>query len=153
MYKQKLKNDEKSLGLSQNLEAFVYYQRMYRNWWLYSSTRHTNGHRSTVENGDVGHDTETTRHSENEESQMMVESESSLGEESWLVLFSEPHVFLQSTQKAIEAIQSRIAMLIQQHNCPQERQRPNPQLPGESSELEEKISYETAGDLDSRYKS
>ncbi|XP_062868196.1 gem-associated protein 5 [Trichomycterus rosablanca] len=150
VYKQKLPDDEKHLGLSQNLEAFVCYQLMYKNWWQYSSTKHTNGHRSPIENGDTIHDTETTSHSEHQESQMTVESEGSLNEDSWMVLLSEPHVFLQSTRKALEAIQSRISMLIQQHNHPQEGQRPGPQLQGEATELEKKNSSETSGNLDSR---
>lgn len=99
--KQKLTGDERSSAASQSLEALVCYRLMYRNWWRCGL--HFNGHRAPVENG------------EPRDAEGVLSSEGSPGEDLWDVLLSEPHAALQSTQRALEAIQSRVASMIQHH--------------------------------------
>lgn len=78
---------------------------MYQNWWRCSS--HFNSPQTPVENGDAAHQSQP-RDTES--------SEGSPGVVFWNVLLSEPHAALQSTQRALEAIQSRVAVMIQQHS-------------------------------------
>lgn len=80
---------------------------MYKSWWRCSSQ--LNGHQTPVENGDGAHQKEPG------DSEGVLSSDGSLDEDSWNVLLSEPHADLQATQRALEAIQSRVAALIQQH--------------------------------------
>lgn len=103
IYKQKLEGDEKSLAASRSLEALVCYQLMYKSWWRCSRIKHVNGHQTPVENGD------TTRQSE------PGDDEGFLREDFWNVLLSEPHAALQSTQRTLEDIQSRVAVMVQKH--------------------------------------
>ncbi|XP_060792483.1 gem-associated protein 5 [Neoarius graeffei] len=105
VYKQKLQSNERSLAASESLEALVCYQLMYKRWWKCSGLEHINGHQMAVENGDAAHESEPG------------DTEGSLEEDFWNVLLSEPHAALQSTQRALEAIQSRVAVMIQQHSC------------------------------------
>lgn len=112
-------NDKMNLGASQSLEALVCYPLMYTNWWKCSLG--CNGHRTPVENGDAE------------------DTKGCPDEDIWNVLLSEPHAALQTTQRALEAIQSRVTMMIQQHG----------QV--ESSELmEQQDASEGCGDPDTR---
>uniref|UniRef100_A0A671S1B4 Gem-associated protein 5-like n=1 Tax=Sinocyclocheilus anshuiensis TaxID=1608454 RepID=A0A671S1B4_9TELE len=113
-YKQKLDStDERSLVISQSVEALVCYQLMYKKWWNYSAetsalTNNTisNGHRLTEKN-----------HSEVEANcNGEAQSDVIFSEGFWKVLLSEPHANLQATQRAIAEIQRRVTSLIQQHN-------------------------------------
>lgn len=63
-----------------------------------------------VENGGAAHESEPG------DTEGVLSSEGSLREDFWNVLLSEPHAALQSTQRALEAVQSRVAMLVQQHS-------------------------------------
>ncbi|KAB5548648.1 hypothetical protein PHYPO_G00058010 [Pangasianodon hypophthalmus] len=135
VYKQKLQSDERSLAASQSLEALVCYQLMYNNWWKCSGFKHFNGHQTPVENGDAAHE------SEPRDTESVHSSEGPLSEDFWNVLLSEPHAALQSTQRALEAMQSRVAMLVQQHS----------HLQVESSNLmEEQNTSEGLGDPETR---
>uniref|UniRef100_A0A672SYH1 Gem nuclear organelle associated protein 5 n=1 Tax=Sinocyclocheilus grahami TaxID=75366 RepID=A0A672SYH1_SINGR len=105
--------DERSLVISQSVEALVCYQLMYKKWWNYSAetsalTNNTisNGHRLTEKN-----------HSEVEANcNGEAQSDVIFSEGFWKVLLSEPHANLQATQRAIAEIQRRVTSLIQQHN-------------------------------------
>ncbi|KAK3524646.1 hypothetical protein QTP70_033871 [Hemibagrus guttatus] len=103
IYKQKLEGDDKSLAASRSLEALVCYQLMYKSWWRCNRVKHLNGHQTPVENGDAGHQSEPG------------DDEGFLCEDFWNVLLSEPHAALQSTQRALEDIQSRVAVMVQKH--------------------------------------
>uniref|UniRef100_A0A673FRI5 Gem-associated protein 5-like n=1 Tax=Sinocyclocheilus rhinocerous TaxID=307959 RepID=A0A673FRI5_9TELE len=113
-YKQKLDpTDERSLVISQSVEAFVCYQLMYKKWWNYSAET------SALTNNTFSNGLCLTEknHSEveancNEEAQ----SDVIFSEGFWKVLLSEPHANLQATQRAIAEIQRRVTSLIQQHN-------------------------------------
>lgn len=116
-------DDKMSLGASQSLEALVCYPLMYKNWW--SCSLGFNDHRTQVENGD----------SEPRD------TKGSPDEDVWNVLLSEPHAALQATQRALEAIQSRVTMMIQHHG----------HLQVESSELmEEQHASEGRGAPETR---
>ncbi|KAF4077608.1 hypothetical protein AMELA_G00210050 [Ameiurus melas] len=111
VYKQKLQSDERSLAASQSLEALVCYQLMYRNWWGCSGgVKRFDSHQTPVENGDTADGSEPA----------LGDAEGSPGEDIWNVLLSEPHAALQSRQRALEAVQSRVAALVQQHRHLQE---------------------------------
>uniref|UniRef100_A0A672QUK4 Gem nuclear organelle associated protein 5 n=1 Tax=Sinocyclocheilus grahami TaxID=75366 RepID=A0A672QUK4_SINGR len=113
-YKQKLDpTDERSLVISQSVEAFVCYQLMYKKWWNYSAetsalTNNTfsNGHCLTEKN-----QSEVDANCNGE-----AQSDVIFSEGFWKVLLSEPHANLQATQRAIAEIQRRVTSLIQQHN-------------------------------------
>uniref|UniRef100_A0A673LRH1 Gem-associated protein 5-like n=1 Tax=Sinocyclocheilus rhinocerous TaxID=307959 RepID=A0A673LRH1_9TELE len=102
-YKQKLDStDERSLVISQSVEALVCYQLMYKKWWNYSAETSalTN---NTISNGHPNCNGEA-------------QSDVIFSEGFWKVLLSEPHANLQATQRAIAEIQRRVTSLIQQHN-------------------------------------
>lgn len=113
-YKQKLApTDERSLVISQSVEAFVCYQLMYKKWWNYSAetsalTNNTfsNGHGLTEKNHS---DVEANCNGE-------AQSDVIFSEGFWKVLLSEPHANLQATQRNIAEVQRRVTSLIQQHN-------------------------------------
>uniref|UniRef100_A0A8C1RTW9 Anaphase-promoting complex subunit 4 WD40 domain-containing protein n=1 Tax=Cyprinus carpio TaxID=7962 RepID=A0A8C1RTW9_CYPCA len=113
-YKQKLDpTDERSLVISESVEAFVCYQLMYKKWWNYSAETSalTN---NTFSNGDC---LTEKNHSEVEANRNGVaQSDAIFSEGFWKVLLSEPHANLQATQRAIEEIQRRVTSLIQQHS-------------------------------------
>ncbi|TRY96147.1 hypothetical protein DNTS_028341 [Danionella cerebrum] len=101
LYKQKLDlSDEKSLVVSQNVEAFVSYQLMYEKWWSQAPPM------NSINNGHSGAPVEA------------------LPEGFWRVLLSEAHANLQSTQKAMKAIQKKVSDLIQQHSAIKEPEEP-----------------------------
>lgn len=103
VYKQKLEGDERSLAASRSLEALICYQLMYKSWWRCGRVKPSSGHRAAVENGDAAHQRE------------LGDDEGFLCEEFWNVLLSEPHAAYQSTQRALEDIQGRVAGMVQQH--------------------------------------
>lgn len=113
-YKQKLDpTDERSLVISESVEAFVCYQLMYKKWWNYSAETSalTN---NTFSNGDC---LTEKNHSEVEANRNgEAQSDAIFSEGFWKVLLSEPHANLQATQRAIEEIQRRVTSLIQQHS-------------------------------------
>ncbi|KAM9450672.1 gem-associated protein 5 [Clarias gariepinus] len=114
VYKQRVQTDGECLGASQSLEALVCYQLMYKNWWRCCSPKHVTVHRVAVENGENG---DAAQQSEPGDAEAFgLSSEGSVGEDFWNVLLSEPHAALQSTQRALEGIQSRVAALVQQHS-------------------------------------
>ncbi|CAM4671194.1 unnamed protein product [Leuciscus chuanchicus] len=133
LYKQKLDpSDERSLMISQSVEAFVGYQLMYQKWWNYSDetsalTNNTisNGHRLTENN-----------HNEDEaDCNGEAQSEGAFSEGFWNVLLSEPHANLQATQRAIAEIQKRVTSLIQQHSqCKETSEEHGGSASGSSSE-------------------
>lgn len=114
LYKQKLDpSDERSLMISQSVEAFVCYQLMYQKWWNYSdeTSALTN---NTISNG---HRLMENNHNEDEaDCNGEAQSEGAFSEGFWNVLLSEPHANLQATQRAIAEIQKRVTSLIQQHS-------------------------------------
>ncbi|KAI4880888.1 hypothetical protein NFI96_029768 [Prochilodus magdalenae] len=153
-----LQGDERSLVVSQSLEAFVCYQLLYKSWWKHSCgstvTAHgiecTNGLQTPMENGDTNHETETASQSEAQAAEVVGRSEGF-----WKVLLSEPHANLQATQRVIKDIQSRVANLVQQHSRHQE---PQPSLGTQpqthSTDLaEEPDSSEGPGDLHNKQSS
>ncbi|XP_072517898.1 gem-associated protein 5 [Salminus brasiliensis] len=126
LYKKRLQQgDERSLVVSQSLEAFICYQLMYKDWWRHSfrstaaadGIKQTNGSQTPVENGDARDETETLSRSEASDVEAAIRSEGF-----WTVLLSEPHGNLQATQRAIRDIQSRVAVLVQHHSRPHEPQ-------------------------------
>ncbi|XP_060746757.1 gem-associated protein 5 isoform X2 [Tachysurus vachellii] len=130
VYKQKLESNERSLAASRSLEALICYQLMYKSWWSQKGrVKPSNGHRMAVENGDAAHQSEPG------------DDDGFLCEEFWNVLLSEPHAAFQSTQRALEDIQSRVAGMVQQHR----------HLQVESGDLmEEQNAAEGQRDLDTR---
>lgn len=102
LYKQKLDpSDERSLAISQSIEAFICYPLMYEKWWTSTSTNNSisNGHRLTLTDGD--------------EEKCNGEAQS---DGFWKILLSEAHADLQANQRAIAEIQKRVSSLIQQHS-------------------------------------
>ncbi|XP_056302848.1 gem-associated protein 5-like [Danio aesculapii] len=102
LYKQKLDpSDERSLSISQSVEAFVCYPFMYEKWWTSTSTNDaiSNGHHLTLNDGD-----EEKRNGEAQSDGF------------WKILLSEAHADLQANQRAIAEIQKRVSSLIQQHS-------------------------------------
>ncbi|KAL7844635.1 hypothetical protein SRHO_G00231740 [Serrasalmus rhombeus] len=158
--KQRLvQGDERSLFVSQSLEAFVCYQLLYKDWWKHSCTsatttanslKHTNDHETPLENGDTNHERETGSQSEAQAAEAIVKSEGF-----WKVLLSEPHASLQATKRVIQDIQSRVSSLVQQHSRPQE---PQPSLGTQpqthSTDLDDELnSSEGPGDPHNKQRS
>ncbi|XP_051955361.1 gem-associated protein 5 [Xyrauchen texanus] len=112
LYKQKLDpTDEKSLVISQNVEAFVCYQLMYKRWWSFSAKSSTLSY-NTMSNGH-----HLPAKNQNEDSNRNGEAQSeSFSEGFWKVLLSEPHASLQAKQRAIAEIQSKVTSLVQKHS-------------------------------------
>ncbi|KAF5892297.1 gem-associated protein 5 isoform X2 [Clarias magur] len=138
VYKPSLQTDGERLGASQSLEALVCYPLMYRNWWrcCSPSPENVSDHRVAVENGDAARQSEP-----GDAEAFALSSEGSPGEDFWNILLSEPHAALQSTQRALEGIQSRVAVLVQQHSHVQ----------GESGEpMEEQHTSDGRGDPEIR---
>nr|XP_055035925.1 gem-associated protein 5 [Misgurnus anguillicaudatus] len=107
-YKNKLDpSDEKSLAISQNMEAFVCYQLLYKKWWS------CNTNASTLNNSQ--HLTEK-KQSEDGNCNEEIQSDHRLSEDFCKVFLSEPHASLQYTQRATAEIQRKVSNLIQQHN-------------------------------------
>ncbi|XP_067279669.1 gem-associated protein 5 isoform X2 [Pseudorasbora parva] len=133
LFKPKLDpSDERSLAISQSVEAFVCYQLMYKKWWNYSEETSglTNGHSLTESN-----------HNE-DEAYCKREAQS---EGFWKVLLSEPHANLQATQRAIAEIQRRVTNLIQKHSQCKETL----ESPGDQSETSEDHGGSTRGNGES----
>ncbi|KAF7697383.1 gem-associated protein 5 [Silurus meridionalis] len=124
-YKQKVQSNEQSLAASRSLEALISYQLMYKYWWSCRSFKQLNGHQTAVENGDAAPG--------EPEGVLSIEEP----QDFWNVLLSEPHAALQATQRALEAIQSKVTMMVQQHT-----QSGDP--------TDEKMSSEGPGDAENR---
>lgn len=135
-YKQKLDpTDERSLVISQSVEAFVCYQLMYKKWWNYSAVT------STLTNNAIsnGHCLTEKNHSEVEANcNGEAQSDVIFSECFWNFLLSEPHANLQATQRAISEIQGRVTSLIQQHSqCKDSHVSPQALITSQSETSEE----------------
>lgn len=142
LYKQKLDtSDERSVAISQSVEAFVCYQLMYKKWWNYSETSALTN--NTISNG---HHLPENSHNEDEaECKGEAQSDGTFSEGLWKVLLSEPHANLQATQRAIAEIQRRVTSLIQQHSqCKETRVSPEA-LSTSQSETSEEPGGSTSG--------
>ncbi|KAK9955780.1 hypothetical protein ABG768_015633 [Culter alburnus] len=135
LYKQKLDtSDERSVAISQSVEAFVCYQLMYKKWWNYSETSALTN--NTISNGH--HLTENSHNEDEAECKGEAQSDGTFSEGVWKVLLSEPHANLQATQRAIAEIQRRVTSLIQQHSqCKETRVSPEALSTSKSETSEE----------------
>ncbi|KAI2651116.1 Gem-associated protein 5 [Labeo rohita] len=127
--------DERSLVISQSVEAFVCYQLMYKKWWNYSAVT------STLTNNAIsnGHCLTEKNHSEVEANcNGEAQSDVIFSECFWNFLLSEPHANLQATQRAISEIQGRVTSLIQQHSqCKDSHVSPQALITSQSETSEE----------------
>lgn len=92
--------DERSLAISQSIEAFVCYQLLYEIWWSHDTTT------SALSNGDHLMERSDDANCNGE----------ARPEGFWKVLLSEPHASFQATRRATTEIQSKVMSLVQQHN-------------------------------------
>lgn len=134
-YEQKLDpTDERSLVISQSVQAFVCYQLMYKKWWNYSAETSA----LTINTLGNGHCLTEKNHCEVEANcNREAQSDVIFSEGFWKVLLSEPHANLQATQRAIEEIQRRVTSLIQQHQCKDSHESPQALSTSQSETSEE----------------